>query len=199
MWEEKGAMMSSMNSIPLYWDELTRALQATPLHLLEQVADMLFACHQRNSTVFLVGNGGSAATASHFACDLTKGTRTHGLPAFRAIALTENISLLTAWSNDVGYECVFAEQFLTLARPGDIALLISVSGTSPNIVAVAHEAQQKGIAVIVLTGREGGKLVHLADLAICVPAHRIEQVEDIHLIIAHSVCVSLQQRFRRNV
>jgi D-sedoheptulose 7-phosphate isomerase len=184
-----------MNSIPLYWDELTRALLAMPLQLLEQATDMLFACHSRNSTVFLLGNGGSAATASHFACDLAKGTRTHGLPAFRAIALNENIPLLTAWANDVGYECVFAAQFLTLVRPGDIVLLMSVSGTSPNILAVAHEAQQKGIAVIALTGREGGKLAHLADLAICVPAHSVEQVEDVHLIIAHSLCVALKKRF----
>ncbi len=177
-----------------YWSELSSAMQKMPLDRLDQVIDQLLACHRRGGTVFLLGNGGSAATASHFACDLAKGTRTQGLPAFRVISLNDNVPLLTAWANDTSYERVFAEQLSALARPGDVVILISASGNSPNVLAVAAEALQLDTHVIALTGRSGGKLARLAHLAVRVPASSIEQVEDAHLIVAHSVCVALRGR-----
>jgi D-sedoheptulose 7-phosphate isomerase len=183
--------------IQRYWSEFISAMRDMPLVLLEQAADMLIACQRRDSTVFLLGNGGSAATASHFACDLAKGTRSQGIPTFRVISLNDNVPLLTAWANDTSYERVFAEQFVSLARVGDVAILISASGNSPNVLAVAREARQRGILVIVLTGQDGGLLAPLADLAICVPACSIEQIEDAHLVIAHSLCVALRQRLCR--
>ena len=182
------------NNIQQYWGELTRAMQAMPFEQLEQVADILLDCHRRDSTIFLLGNGGSAATASHFACDLAKGTRTRGLPPFRVISLNDNVPLLTAWANDTSYERVFAEQFVSLARSGDVVVIISASGNSPNVLAVVQEAQQRGVTVIALTGQNGGQLAPQSDLAICVPAQSIEQVEDAHLIIAHSLCVVLRER-----
>jgi D-sedoheptulose 7-phosphate isomerase len=185
------------NDIQRYWSEFIAAMSDMPLASLEQAADMLVACQRRDSTIFLLGNGGSAATASHFACDLAKGTRSQGIPTFRVISLNDNVPLLTAWANDTSYERVFAEQFVSLARVGDVAILISASGNSPNVLAVAREARQRGVLVIALTGPEGGLLAPLADLAICVPACSIEQIEDAHLVIAHSLCVALRHRLCR--
>ncbi len=182
------------DDIQRYWQELTVTMQAMPFQLLERVAEALLACQQRGGTIFLLGNGGSAATASHFACDLTKGTRARGLPAFRVISLNDNVPLLTAWANDTSYERVFVEQLAVLVRSGDVVILISASGNSPNILAAAEGAQQAGAHVVALTGETGGQLAQIADLSVCVPAQAIEQIEDAHLIIAHSLCVALRVR-----
>src|SRR6266699_3128558 len=179
------------NEIASYWRSLVDVMQSISSDTLAQVADMLFSCYRRGSTVFVLGNGGSAATASHFACDLAKGTQVPGLPAFRVIPLSDNVPLLTAWANDTSYDRVFAEQLTTLVRPADVVLTISASGNSPNVLAAARAAQQLDAVVIALTGQSGGQLYQLADLTIRIPAQLIEQVEDVHLIIAHSLCVVL--------
>ncbi|GLV56134.1 phosphoheptose isomerase [Dictyobacter sp. S3.2.2.5] len=180
--------------IQRYWQELTDACETIQLHKLNQVAEALFSCYQRDSTIFLMGNGGSAATASHFACDLTKGTRREGMPAIRALALNENVALMTAWANDTHYTRIFAEQIAALIREDDAIIVISTSGQSPNILQAACKAQQQGAMVIALTGCPGGDLVKLADVSIQVAGHSIEQVEDLHLIVAHSLCVALRKR-----
>jgi D-sedoheptulose 7-phosphate isomerase len=141
-----------------------------------------------------LGNGGSAATASHFACDLAKGTQAVGLPAFRVVSLSDNVPLMTAWANDANYDHIFAEQLATLIRPAHIVIAISASGNSPNVLAAARVARQSGALTIALTGQDGGKLSRLVDLTIYVPAQSIEQVEDAHLVIAHSLCVVLRGR-----
>ena len=182
------------NDIQKYWHELTFVMQEMPFHVLDQLAEVLLDCQKRNSTIFLLGNGGSAATASHFACDLAKGTRTDNVPTFRVITLNENVSLVTAWANDTNYERIFAEQISALVRPDDVVILISVSGNSSNILAAAVAARQADALVIALTGQSGGSLMSLADLVVCVPTQSIEQVEDAHLIIAHSLCVVLRKR-----
>ncbi|GCE02756.1 D-sedoheptulose-7-phosphate isomerase [Dictyobacter aurantiacus] len=180
--------------IQRYWQELTDACETIPLQKLNQVAEVLFSCYQRDNTIFLMGNGGSAATASHFACDLTKGTKREGMPAIRALALNENVALMTAWANDTHYTRIFAEQIAALLRADDAIIVISTSGQSPNILQAAHKAQQQGAMVIALTGCPGGELVKLADVSIQVAGHSIEQVEDLHLIVAHSLCVALRKR-----
>ncbi len=177
-----------------YWRELTLVMQMMPFSALEHAAELLLDCHRRGSTVFILGNGGSASTASHFACDLAKGTQVPGLPAFRVIALNDNVPLLTAWANDTSYDRVFAEQLSTLVRPGDLVIPISASGNSPNVLAAVRMAQRSQATTIALTGRSGGKLYRLADITIRVPAQSIEQVEDAHLVVAHSLCVVLRRR-----
>jgi D-sedoheptulose 7-phosphate isomerase len=180
------------NEITDYWQELLFVMQAMPLDSIVKAAEMLLACYQRGNTIFTLGNGGSAATASHFACDLAKGTK--AFPAFRAISLSDNVSLLTAWANDTSYDRIFAEQLAPLVRPKDVVVAMSVSGNSPNVLAAASVAQQSGAITIALTDQSGGKLSQLADLAICVPSQAIEQVENAHLIVAHSLCALLRQR-----
>ena len=182
-----------------YWQELASAMQAMPYHHIVEIAEVLLDCHHRGGTIFLLGNGGSAATASHFACDLAKGTLTTGLPAFRVIALNDNMPLMTAWANDTSYEHVFEQQLAALVRSGDIVILISASGNSPNILAAAREAQRSEALVIALTGASGGQLARIADLALRVPTSSIEQAEDAHLIIAHSLCVAIRQHLTHEV
>src|SRR5258708_24318483 len=113
------------DKIKQYWHELACAMQAMPFDILTRAAEMLLDCYRRGCTVFILGNGGSAATASHFACDLAKGTQATGLPAFRVVSLSDNVPLLTAWANDTSYERIFAEQLATLVRPADVLVAIS--------------------------------------------------------------------------
>lgn len=183
-------------TIERYWRELRLTMEAMPYAALAEAEDELLACRARGGTVFIVGNGGSAATASHFACDLAKGTQSAGVIPFRVMPLTDNMPLLTAWANDVSYEQVYAQQLATLVRAGDILVAISASGSSPNILAAARVARQHGAGVVALTGATGGKLLRLADLIIRVPSPCIEQVEDAHMMIAHSLCVALRERMR---
>ncbi len=185
------------NDIQQYWHELTLTMHEMPFKTLNKLAEILLECQKRDNTIYLLGNGGSAATASHFACDLAKGTRIRERPAFRVIALNESVPLMTAWANDTAYERIFAEQLSALVRPNDVVLLISVSGNSPNILAAARTARQAGAFVVALTGQSGGRLASIADLAVCVPAQSVEQAEDAHLIIAHSLCVFLRQLLHR--
>jgi D-sedoheptulose 7-phosphate isomerase len=177
-----------------YWDEVANVATMVDLGCLERVAVMLLNCQARGRVVFVVGNGGSAATASHFACDLSKGTRRDGPPTFHVVSLTDNVPLLTAWANDSGYERVFSEQLMALARPGDLLVAISASGNSPNVVAAIDVARSCGMAVVGLTGRSGGHLAQLADVVVNVPSDRIEVVEDAHLVVAHSLCVAVRER-----
>lgn len=179
-----------------YWRDLRHMAHVMPFAALARLTEVLLECHRHGGTIFTLGNGGSAATASHFACDLAKGTRAEGLAAFRVVALTDNMPLLTAWANDTSYGGVFAEQVAALVRAGDVVIAISASGNSPNVLAVPEVARQAGAVTGALTGRTGGRLTRQADLAIRVPVDCIEQVEDAHLAIAHSVCVALREHLR---
>ena len=177
-----------------YWDEVADVAAAIDLTDLERAAVMLLTCQARGRVVFVIGNGGSAATASHFACDLSKGTRRDGPPTFHVVSLTDNVPLLTAWANDSGYDRVFSEQLTALARPGDLLVAISASGNSPNVVAAVDAARSCGMSVVSLSGRSGARLAHLVDVLVNVPSDTIEVVEDAHLIVAHSLCVAVRER-----
>lgn len=185
------------SDIERYWQELRLAMQAMPFAALSRVGRALLECRERDGVIYVVGNGGSAATASHFACDLAKGARTEGVAPFRVVALTDNVPLLTAWANDVSYEQVFAQQLAPLIRAGDTLVAISASGSSPNVLAAARVALQRGAEVIALTGASGGKLYRLASLIVRVPAASIEQVEDAHMMVSHSLCVALRAQLRQ--
>ena len=189
-------MTTVRDHIERYYRELADLTRVMPAGSIARAGELLLDCHRRGGTVFVLGNGGSAATASHFACDLAKGTRTAGLPAFRVMPLTDNVPLLTAWANDTSFDRVFAEQVAALVRPGDLVVAISVSGDSPNVLAAVEVARELGARTCALSGRSGGRLYRLADLTVRVPSDAIEQVEDAHAIIAHSLCVALRQQLR---
>lgn len=185
--------------IELYWRELGEVTRKMPYALIVRAAELLLECQRRGGTVFVFGNGGSAATASHWACDLAKGTRTNGTPTFRVVALNDNVPLLTAWANDTGYERVLAEQLVALVRPADVVIAISASGNSPNVVHAVDAAGAASATTIALTGRGGGQLRRRVDLNIRVPSDSIEQVEDAHLMLAHSVTVAVRERLRADL
>ncbi len=178
-----------------YASRLRTCLEAVSSREIAAVADHLQRVVLAGGTILIAGNGGSATTASHMALDLGKGTRGRpprpGARRIRTLSLCEP-AVLTAWGNDHGYEHVFAEQVSTLARPGDAVVLLSVSGTSPNIVAAARAARAAGAAVIALVGDPGRELRALADLAVVVPSREYEIVEDTHLAIGHILTVYLK-------
>ena len=176
-----------------YLLDIQQAVEQISLDAVEMLISLLLDAAWAGKTIYLIGNGGSAATASHFACDLSKGTRGADRPRFRVIALTDNVPLITAWANDVEYADVFAEQLRNLCQPGDILIAISGSGNSPNILRAAAAATNTGATVVALTGA-GGRLGPAADLWLQTPAGCIEQVEDLHLIVEHLVCRQLRER-----
>jgi D-sedoheptulose 7-phosphate isomerase len=182
------------DSLERYWQDLAEIMALMPFGMLQRAAEILLDCHRGGGTIFVLGNGGSAATASHFACDLAKGTRADGVAPIRVVALTDNVPLLTAWANDTTYERVFAEQVSALVRPGDVVVLISASGNSPNMLAAARAAAEAGAVTVALTGETGGRLWRMANLTVRVPGGCIEQVEDAHLVVAHSLCVAIRQQ-----
>ena len=153
---------------------------------------VLYEARLSDRQVFIMGNGGSAATASHFACDLGKGTLLPGRPRFRVIALTDNMPLFSALANDYGYHRVFAEQLASLVRPGDVVIGISGSGNSANVVNALLFAQKVAATTIGMTGFDGGNVKRLVDVCIHVPNDCIEQVEDVHLLLEHLICTELR-------
>lgn len=143
--------------------------------------------------IFVCGNGGSASTASHFACDMVKGASFGRDRRFRILALTDSLPTLTAYSNDVCYECVFEEQLRNFAEKNDIVLAISGSGNSPNVVRAVEYGNRAGCRTIALTGRDGGKLGPLAQLHIHVAEQHMGRIEEAHLMICHMIAYSFME------
>ena len=183
-----------MESIKQYLEEVQLTLMALPLERIQEVVDVLLSANHAGSTVFTLGNGGSAATASHFACDLAKGTIVPGCPRFRVIALTDNVPLMTAWSNDISYEDVFAEQLAGLIEPGDIVIAFSGSGNSPNVLRAVELARRAGGITIGFTGFSGGKLGSLVDVSVTAPNNCMEQIEDVHIVLCHLIATVLREQ-----
>ena len=176
-----------------YLRGVVEVLKQLPLSVIDEVVDRLFQAYQQDCTVYLFGNGGSAALASHAACDLGKGTTSPGKKPFRVVSLTDNVSLITAWANDTTYENIFAAQLHPFIEEGDIAFAISGSGNSPNVLNGLCAARDEGASTIGLTGSGGGKMKALCDLCITVPSENMQHVEDSHLCIMHAVFLAFRQ------
>lgn len=186
-----------MESIRRYLEEVQYTLAALPLERIQDVVDVLLSANYVGSTVFTLGNGGSAATASHFMCDLAKGTIIPGRPRFRVVALTDNVPLMTAWGNDSSYENIFAEQLRGLMGRGDVVVAISGSGNSPNVLRAVELAHQMGGITIGFSGFAGGQLSTLVDVPVVAPNDCMEQIEDVHMTLCHLICTVLRERLRR--
>lgn len=141
--------------------------------------------------VLICGNGGSAATASHLACDLQKGVGCLSDRKFRVIAITDGIPLITAWANDTDYSNVFAEQVATWANPGDVLIAISGSGNSPNVLRAVETANTLGVTTIGLTGMGGGKLSGMSSKSLVVDSNNMQHIEDVHVVLAHLIFTCL--------
>lgn len=183
-----------MPSVKEYLAAEAELFARVDLSRVDRIIAMLEKARQEGRKVFLFGNGGSAATASHFACDLGKGTIHSDRPRFKVIALNDCIPLLTAYANDMGYDAVFGEPLLSLAEPGDIAIGFSVSGNSPNVLGGMQAAQKRGLTTIGFTGCQGGKLKDCVALEVNVPSTSFGQVEDVHLALTHAICEMLKIR-----
>jgi D-sedoheptulose 7-phosphate isomerase len=151
------------------------------------------AALRRGGTLFFAGNGGSAADAQHVATEYVVRYQSQR-PAFRAVALTTDSSLLTAAANDMGFDEVFARQVEALARPGDVLVLHSTSGESPNVIRAAQSARARGVEVVALLGKSGGALRDLADDALVVPSDDTAHIQETHLAVEHLICEWLEER-----
>jgi D-sedoheptulose 7-phosphate isomerase len=158
-----------------------------------RAAAVLVDAWKRDAAIFIAGNGGSAATASHLALDLQKAGRSPGGRSPRAISLADNAGLVTAWANDVSFGRVFAEQLEVLARPGDALVVISVSGSSPNLVNAVAAAQGLGLASVGLLGRTGGALRDAVDVAVLVPSDDYGWVESAHVALHHILTYAVRE------
>ena len=158
---------------------------------------VLLRAYDAERIVYLFGNGGSAALASHFACDLGKGTLNGSAKRFRVMALTDNVPLITAWANDSEYEDIFAQQLASFIQEDDVAFAISGSGNSPNVLRALEVAKQAGGITVGLTGFSGGKMKDLCDFCVIVPSDNMQIIEDLHLCIAHAVFSSIRRKLCR--
>ena len=172
-----------------YLDYLSSCLDSVDCDAVGAFANLLLSARQTGNAVFFIGNGGSAATASHFANDISVGTRTGDDKPFRAISLTDNVAVMTALANDEGYEKMFVDQLKVHMRDGDALVAISASGNSPNVITAVEYAKSRGATVVGLTGFDGGRLRGLSDISLHVPTAKGEYgpVEDLHMIFDHLI------------
>jgi len=187
-----------MEQITEYIEGLQSTIEKLPKALIEEVVYTLHEARMYGRQVFIMGNGGSASTASHFVCDLAKNTRRDGWPHFRAIGLTDNMAVFSAYANDEGYENVFAQQLASLVRPNDLVIGISASGNSPNVLRAMNVASEHKAKTIGFTGFDGGRLGNMVDLHIHVNSNIIEHVEDLHLALEHMIVKTLRDIVRSN-
>jgi len=164
---------------------------------IERALALLLQAYQHGRRIYFLGNGGSAATASHAANDFCKLTISPGKPRVKALALTDNVPLITAWANDAAYSDIFMEQLENLLEPGDVVVAISGSGNSPNVLKAVEFARARGAATIGWTGFQGGRLKDLVDVAIVVPSDSMAQIEDVHLTLNHALAEALRDAIRR--
>lgn len=180
--------MDIRNFAKNYLDEIKKTLDTIEEDLLNKIegaAILLEEAKNKKNRIFIMGNGGSGSTASHFAEDLSKGTIVGDSLRFKAISLTDSIPTILAWANDSSYEDVFIEQLKNLMEPGDVVIGISGSGNSKNIIKAIEYANQKGAITIGFSGYDGGKLIKCVQINVHVPSFSMQKVEDIHMIVVH--------------
>ncbi len=185
-----------------YLGQVRAALDSVSLQAVEAIVHRLYTAYREGKKILIIGNGGSAATASHMACDLAKNVfgqfPGNSPPAgrFKVLALTENVPLITAWANDAGYEWVFREQVRTLIDPGDVLVAISGSGASRNVMEAVKVAKSMGVETIGILGFAGGELRELVDKAVIVTSDEYGPIEDVHMVLNHIFTVCLREMIR---
>jgi D-sedoheptulose 7-phosphate isomerase len=185
-----------LETVHTYFDELKQMLSSISLPGLEKVLSLLEDAYHSGHRIFIMGNGGSAATASHFALDLAKNTIIPGMPRLKAVSLTDHVPLITAWSNDTAYEHIFAEQLANMIEPGDVVIGISASGNSPNIINALRLAKESRAYTIGLLGAKGGRIKEMVDAYVLAPGQNIEQEEDAHMILSHVITRHIREVMR---
>lgn len=185
-----------MRLIQGYLDDVKRLLDSLDTSQLERLIDHLKQRWTEGKKVLLVGNGGSASSASHIVNDLQKCVYLETGVALKAMCLADCQPLVLAWANDEGYENIFAPQVACWAEPGDLLIAISGSGNSPNVLKSVETARDMGVYTIGLSGFAGGKLAQMVDMCIVVPSDSMQRIEDVHLVVLHLAFVGLLERLR---
>jgi D-sedoheptulose 7-phosphate isomerase len=182
-----------------YFASLQTVLAHVDLNVIDQITQAIWQNYEQGGTLYIFGNGGSAALASHLACDFGKGTVTAGRERFRTISLSDNVPLMTALANDLAYEDIFSEQLADLAKKGDAVLAISGSGNSPNVVKGLEMARKMGLQTLGVTGYSGGRVKPLSDLCFVVPSDNMQHIEDIHLAATHAIFRAIRHRMAQSL
>ena len=187
-----------MDNFSNYSRYLQKAVQSVSEAQITALVSVLFDAYLENKTVFVIGNGGSAANASHFAQDLAKGTRVSfdHPKRIKAMSLTDNVAFITALGNDDGYDTIFEQQLRTYANAGDIVVAISGSGNSPNIIKAINWANENQLTTVGITGFDGGKLREINHFSVHVPLNDMCTSESVHTIILHYVALSLMEKLK---
>ncbi|OGK95232.1 MAG: hypothetical protein A2X36_02180 [Elusimicrobia bacterium GWA2_69_24] len=181
-----------------YLADARDTLDRIPVQVVEKIFHVLCDAYREDRQVILMGNGGSAALASHFAVDLGKGTAAAGRRRLRAVSIVDNTPVMTAYANDLSYADVFSEQIRALAKRGDVVFGISGSGSSPNILKGLAAAREVGATTVVLTGYQGGKAIDMADVTLVVPSDDMQHIEDCHLALTHLYMQAMREVVRES-
>ena len=176
-----------------YLQQQKAALDSIPQEAVGRIVERFRAALAEDRQVFVFGNGGSAANASHFITDLGKGASDKLGRRFRCLSINDNVSWLTALGNDYAYEDVFVRQLENYARPGDLVMVMSVSGNSPNVVKAVEWAKKHGVFTVALVGGKRGRLADIADLPVVIDSHHYGRVEDAHMAVCHMVCYAFME------
>jgi len=179
-----------------YLDGLQQVLRQVDRDAVDRVIDLLYDAYHRGRRIFIIGNGGSAATASHMMCDLAKGCAVEGKPLVKAMSLTDNVPVMTAISNDIAYENVFTEQLKVFLEAGDVVIGITASGNSPNILHAIQYANEQGATTVGFIGFGGGKLKAMVNVDVTVESRNYGHVEDLHCILEHLISQAVRGRIR---
>lgn len=158
-------------------------------------AELMKDCIERGNKIMWCGNGGSAADAQHMAAELMGGLVSHDRKALASIALTVDSSFITAWANDTSYSTIFSRQIEGLGKKDDVLVAISTSGNSKNIIKAIASAKANGIKVIILTGKNGGKMQSLGDIRICIPSSDTQRIQEGHILVEHILCEYVESFF----
>jgi D-sedoheptulose 7-phosphate isomerase len=181
------------NWITDYLGKHKAAIDALPVEAIAPLLDVFHKAWQEDRQIFVFGNGGSASNCSHLATDLGKGSSDRLSKRFKIISLNENTAWMTALGNDYAYEDVYVRQLMNYAQPGDLAMTMSVSGSSPNLVKAFAWAKDKGLKTIALVGEKRGKLADIADHVVIIKDGHYGRVEDMHMTIAHIICYAFME------
>ncbi|MCL4534272.1 MAG: SIS domain-containing protein [Bacteroidetes bacterium] len=195
--------MTSRQTIDLYFRDMETIIRTISREDIDEVVQRLYRAWENEGTVYIMGNGGSASTASHFACDLAKATIVEGKRRFKVLSLVDNVPLVSAWTNDSGFDSIYAEQLEPFLRSGDVVIAISVHGGvgadqagvwSQNLLRAVHLAKERGAVTIGFSGFDGGALKEIADACIVVPFPSTPQVESFHAALEHLICLCMRQK-----
>ena len=167
--------------------------------IIADIANILIDAFEQGRSVYICGNGGSAADAQHIAAEMVGRFHRDGRKALPCVAMTTDTSIITAVGNDFGFEDVFARQIEALGKPGDVLWVLSTSGKSPNIVKAANIAHERGMKIVAMTGGDGGRLSDLADVCFIAPADRTYLIQQIHQLAYHIICELVDKHFASNV